>query len=230
MPDEVRLDWWMEGCRYANIFLPARAEALRPFVDERYAIRGGPGLVSVPTVHDAYLGYEAFVCDEGSTMNGSVTPLLHGGYFTSVQAPDDVAVEGPNGQYYRLLNLVADDRLGPMAAQGFPVATGTATFLEPALDSVRVRLDIEGDGAVEYAIVGLEDGGASRGDFFAEYMVGDDRTAVWRSDYTVHTLSSGRAVVAFPEGTLGAQILGTAPVVGTGITGTWDFHDGSIHW
>lgn len=222
------VSWELDQCRYANVFIPASAAALAPYIPEGFELTGGAGSVRVPGVTDAYLGYEAFACASGVGLDGRVAPMAHGGYFTSVVPPPELRVENSTGNYLRLLNLVPDEaRRTAWEPLGFPVVDGSVEYASD--DPAVVSLSLDGDGTVTYGVAGAQ-GTPGAGGWFVEYMVGDGSMAVWQSNYTVHTITSGQATIAFPAGSLGANILGLDAMVAPAITGTWDFHDGHVRW
>lgn len=228
----VSIPWSLTDCAFANVFVPVDAAALEPYLPDGFRLSGNALPVDVPGVADAYLGVEAFSCAEGTSWNTTQAPMLHGGYFTSVEPPEGLRVEGVDDYYLRLMNLVPDEaRRGPWQALGFPVVDGDATGLlvvDPeGLDDVSLSLD--GDGTTQYVVQGrdVDPGG---GGVFAEFMQGDRTVATWHAAYTTHELRSGTATLAFPEGSLGAAVLGTTMVEAPAIAGRWSFHDGQVVW
>lgn len=224
------LPWGITECRYFVMDVPLPPERLQPFMPEGFAPQAGEGPLALVR-GGSYLGLEAVACESGAGLDGDVSPLDYGSFFTSVLPPENLTVEGVDSLFMKWDVLVPDaPRREALQAEGLPARAGAVTIAEriPGGAQVSARLEMEGVGLVSMAgfITGT---GEAFGGSFVEYMPAEDGgIALWRADYESGPPQRGTATVVLPEGSLPAQMVGRTRADGTFITGTWTFTNATI--
>ncbi len=225
--------WDLVDCTALVWFVPADAGAVAARLPDGFTPRGVIGLpgAQAPPGADAYLGFEAFTCASGQGLDGAVEGMTYATVFTSVVPPEDLAVEGVDGQHYYKWHVLVPDppRRGVLQGAGLPVADGSVTVEEtaPGVWSATATLD----GLGTFSLQGPADGEPqpSGGAIpFAEFTAADGGVATWRATASDIARASGAGTWTVPEGSWMADVLGATTGSAAFDLDRWSFVDATI--
>ncbi|MBW3582062.1 MAG: hypothetical protein KY455_03090 [Euryarchaeota archaeon] len=228
-PGPVVLPWDLLDCAYVVWGVPVAGDALEPHLPEGFTLGRSDGPLA-PVVGDAFLGFESFVCDSGMGLDGRVEGMTYGSLFTSVEPPEDLAIDGIDQYYYKWDPLVPDEpRRLFLQEAGMMARTGTATIDRPVEGLKRAAYTLEGVGSFSLEAPGTAPTPADGGGPFAEFTpLADGGHAVWRADYTTETRGSGDGVFRVDPGSWAAEVLGVTEGRANFNHGTWSFQNGNL--
>lgn len=195
------LPWGIARCRYFVFEVPVRADALRPHLPEGFEPATGSSPLT-PVRGESRLGIEAIACEEGVGLDGNVSPLDYGSFFTAVTPPENLSVPDADIVFVKWDVLVPDaPRREVLVEAGLPARAGRVAFAEPVAQGPRLTatLDMEGVGPVVIDGVISGAGGPFNGTF-VEYMPSSKGgLAAWRTDYASEPVRRGTAVATLPR-------------------------------
>lgn len=236
--EALELPWSLTGCRFAVVLVEVPAERVAAHVPEGFrvmsvaeAIGGEPGLgAGAPSPNgDGNFGVEAFQCDEGQGLDGTVAGLSYGSYVTAVEPPAELR-RNVDLHFVKWDTLVPDEPRRLLLQQyGLLVRAGSAVVaLGPAqgsLASYTATLDFGGEETLELAGNSL----APREDFtFVEYTRTPRGLATWSSTLDVSQGGSGPHTVVVPEGGKATDVVGRGEHRAFGFAGVADVTGGLI--
>lgn len=211
------LSWALEGCAAAVAVVPVPAAALVPWLPEgfRPIAPAEAGLPADPR-GDAILGLEAFECATATAGNSTVEGVPHGGIFTFVEPPAELA--DPDVDFFSFFRwdtvLGSETMRAHLAQAGAPVFEGTAT-VETAADPASggpLRASLEVNGTSFQFTGGAQAPSGSTGGVLKEYFATPAGLATWKAR-GVAPYGQGAGTIQATGG-LAEEVLGAQPVAG----------------
>lgn len=228
------LPWERRGCRFVVAFVPVDRDALAPHMPPGFVPTGGAPFVGPVegTPAEATLGVEAFLCERGTGADGAeVAPMAYGSFFASALPPDEMQVDGPDGQYYVKWDTLVPDaaRRERMLAAGMPARAGDVAF-EALPRGEAATLAMEGVGTFRFTYDAPQPPSTTGNGFpFAEFTPTAGRgVATWRATVANVSVALGAGVLELEPGSLAAQVAGAERVPVRMQFGAWDFVGGSL--
>jgi hypothetical protein len=214
--------WSLDDCLHMVWTVPTRVDVLQRHLPAGFTPQAGDGGMGS-------LAFEAFECDAGAGLNGSVPGLAYGSIFVVVQAPAEYGCDQlPGGCYVKTDVLVPDaERRAWLQDAGVSAHGGSADVSVDAAGTWTASLVMEDVGGfgMQGVLAGSPAGGLSGG--FAEFMQARDGITVWRGTVADAQTAPGAGAWSADPGTWVANEVGMAgPTTWSG--GTWSFNDGSI--
>ncbi len=235
-PDALALPWTLDACRFVAWFVPVDATALQAHLPEGFGPVGFGTARGGVTIPGAYLGFEAFACDSGSGVAGSVSGLRYGSLFTSVRTLADAGDSGPSEAsdhfYFKWSPLVPDEsRRAWLQTEGADVSSGEAepgAVVTPAGTIVRTTLALHGVG--NFALTGgpARESPVNEQGSFIEHSRTDRGLAVWTSDYVLTSVASGVGTFEVEAGSWPHALIGVDRGTSQFVTGTSSFMAGRV--
>ena len=223
------LPWGIFACDYVVANVPVQPDALRPYLPEGFEPEEAQGPLALAQ-GGAYLGVEMMRCESGAGLDGNVTDLHYGSFFTTVVPPANASDPDAGLQMVKWDALVPDaPRRDVLAAAGLPARDGSVTLSREAAPA-RVAATLTLDGLGAYAIEGTAPRpGNPFGGTFVEFMPSQHGgLARWRADYESEAFHSGWGTLTLEPGTWPAEVAGGTHVTASFFTGRWTFPRGNI--
>ncbi|HWG90237.1 MAG TPA: hypothetical protein VNZ52_05235 [Candidatus Thermoplasmatota archaeon] len=204
-------------------------EALRPYLPEGW--EPDRGFLPLGVDGMALMGLEAFECESGVGLNGTVAPMAYGSFWTAALPPEPLREE--NTVYtVRWDTLVPDaDRRAVLLEAGMPARAGTASVgrsatSEPGL--VEASYTFEGVGTITMRGAVGRDVGAVTDLKLVEFTPTERGLGIWRANWTATDYFAGNGVATVPAGSLPALVAGRTEFPITLTTGVWTFTEGTL--
>ncbi len=231
----IEIPWGLESCRASWWLAPASSEALREYLPDGFEPAPTPQLpgIDVAAGLDTYLGFDAFECESGTSLNGTIGPLVFGSLFTRVTPPDEYAVPGRDSYFFRWEVLIPDQpRFNALADLGLAVRQGDAQIEAPTPTGSpgpwQNTLDLEGTGT--FTLTGSTTGPETPGDDvpWAAYTPAGGGIATWQATATDLTAALGYGVWTADPGSWVADALGADQGEAVFSVGTWSITDARL--
>jgi hypothetical protein len=234
------LPWTMTGCRFLAAVLEAPLDVVQPLVPEGFRVMSpqefaGEGVtgVDVPATDAGNVGVEAFQCEAGQGLNGSVAGMTYASYYIGVDPPQEY--DRGNGYTFIKLDVMIpdEDRRDLLALYGVPVTNGTATVTTGPTTGLPVHvIDVEADLSFgelgQFALSGTAAAPYPIDCAFTEFTPVPAGFVEWTMACEFVQGGIGPLTVEVPAGSWLADIVGAGPVDGAGFIGIIDFAQGSI--
>lgn len=224
------LAWGLTRCSYVVGWTPVEPEALRAYLPEGFEPGPFNGMLVGTPADRTILGVEAFVCEEGVGLNGTIPEMVYGSFWTSATPP--AGLEDPDATTYtvRWDTLIPDaDRRAVMAAAGMP-ARGGAASVESTITGFAGSYEMEDVGTTTMDMRVSRSPGTPEGGVVVEFTpTTDGRLAVWKAEYAWDSpISQGYGAITFPEGSWAAEVVGDTRGPGQFHAGTWTFSNATL--
>lgn len=231
------IPWSLTQCRFAAFVLGVPASAVQPYVPAGFrvqsagevAIGGQTGLPVPNPANDGNFGIEAFQCDEGTGLNGTLPGMVYASFFIGVEPPQELRRDVAN-HFVKLDTLIPDaDRRELLAAYGLPVHNGTATMSATVMpgEATEFSGSFEADGMGAFSLSGRA-GIPLPNCSFTEYTPIPAGLAEWTMACTIVAGGGAAGSVTVPGDSWAAQVVGAGTHQGAGFAGIVDFHTGSL--
>lgn len=211
------MTWSVEDCTAAVAVVPVPASAFAGRLPDVFRLLAPTEIGLPPDPRgDAVLGLEAFRCATGTAGNETFEDIPHGGIFTFVEPPVDLADPDVDFySFYRWDTVIGAPSLRALLADaGAPVFDGEATMTTvPAPQAggpMRAELSVNG---TSFAFTGAAHApSGSTGGTFKEFFAVPGGYATWKVSGIAPFGQGGGTVQA--SGGLAEEILGAEPVPG----------------
>ncbi|HUR61429.1 MAG TPA: hypothetical protein VM286_03580 [Candidatus Thermoplasmatota archaeon] len=239
------LAWNMQGCVFVAAVLQVPAALVQPLVPPGFRVMHaaefaleGASSQPVPTPpapdgKDGNIGVEAFQCESGSGLNGSVPGMTYASFYTGVEPPASLKVAGTPFYFVKWDTLVPDlPRQDLLRSYGLPVHNGTATaslgVAQQSLAKVQATLDFGSRGAYSFDATALTPFPDDRCGLI-EYTQVPAGLARWDMKCSFKQGGVGPLTVNVPASSWLGKITGGGAQQGLGFIGRVDFHTGMLH-
>ncbi len=237
------LDWSLTSCYFAAAVFEVPASKVQPYLPEgfrvmpasEFALEAGTGQgVPTPpsTSNDGNIGVEAFQCDEGSGVNGTVPGMVYSSFYAGVEPPASLKRAGIPFYFVKWDTLIPDqERRELLAAYGAPVHNGTAAvslgMAQGSLAEVSGGLSFGAFGNFSFEATALSPFPADRCGFI-EFTAVPGGFIEWETRCTFLHGGVGPVTVNVPAGSWFANVLGAGSHDGLGFVGHISFGPGTI--
>jgi hypothetical protein len=236
--EATELPWSMTGCRFLAAVLEAPLGSIQPFVPEGFRVMSpgefaGEGITGMDLPADpdvGNFGVEAFQCDEGTGLNGSVPGMTYASYYIGVDPPAEFQRD-TGFTFVKLDVMIPDeDRRQFLAQYGVPVTNGTASVTTGLGQGPVLQVEGElGFGALgDFSFTGTALAPYPEDCAFVEFTPVPNGFVEWTMDCSFVQGGVGQISVDVPAGSWAAEILGAGTHDGSGFIGIVDFAQGSI--
>lgn len=215
-PAGTDLAWGLENCLIAIAIVPVPADAVQDHLAEGFVATVPDGIRAMlppdPRM-EAILGIEAFSCDAGLGLNGSVPDLEYASIWTGVEAPENATGPEASLTFYKWDTLVPDaERREVLAAAGLPVQDGSVSLNPWITTPLALAMDISFhmDDAGEFRIVGDGLAPAEFNGDFTEYQPGTNGHAIWYTKTSAEAAYGGGGYVELAAGSIAEHIVGAS--------------------
>lgn len=209
------LSWSLDDCDAAVAVVPVPSARLQAHLPGGFRLLT-PAEVGLPPDPrgDAVLGLEAFACGSARTENETASDVPHGGIFSFVEPPADLADPDVDFfHFFRWDTLLGEPTLRAFYADaGAPVFDGTATVTATPGPAGPLGARLEVNGTTFTFDGGSPAPSGSTGGTFVEFMHTPEGLASWKvTGVAPFGQGVGRVQVT---GGLAEDVLGAAPVPG----------------
>ncbi len=231
------IPWLLTECDAVIAAIPIAASALEPFIPEGFRLLTPEeaGLPPGPLRGNSVFGVEAFQCESGTGLEGNLTDVSYGSYFTFVEPPAGLVPPGEETDLYFIKwhTLIDDpDLFAELDALGAPVTKGSTKYTRvinmedpPTFEAI---LQIESDGTTEFAGSAPADQPESEQISFTEWTAVESGFIRYRIEATWDLLGVGTGTVSFTSQSWAAQLTGRNPDQAYYFAGRLSFTDGLI--